>query len=71
MEADRRRGSARIEIHMDTNQEIIDWMARTRESQGLNGTVSYDPELHAQTLAAVERTRRIALDRTRSGAKAA
>jgi len=56
---------------MDINQEIIDWMTRTREAQGLNGTVSYDPELHDQTLVAIERARRTALNGTVSEAKAA
>lgn len=58
MQPDRRGACVRIEICMDTNVEILEWMTRTREAQGLSGTVSFDPELHAMTLAAVERVRR-------------
>lgn len=56
---------------METNIEILEWMTRTREAQGLSGTVSYDPALHAQTLAAVERASQAALARTGNPAKAA
>jgi hypothetical protein len=56
---------------MDTNKEIIAWMTRTREAQGLSGTVSIDPELHAMTLAAIERARRVALSRIDKTAQAA
>ncbi|WP_285248846.1 hypothetical protein [Pseudarthrobacter sp. efr-133-R2A-89] len=41
---------------MDTNEEsIIDWIVATRTAQGLSGTVSLDPALHARTLGAVDR----------------
>lgn len=56
---------------MDTNKEILAWMTRTRAAQGLTGTVSYDPELHAMTLAALERARRVALSRKDKTAQAA
>jgi hypothetical protein len=36
-------------------EEVIEWIARTRKAQGLSGTVTLDPALHARTVAAVER----------------
>lgn len=35
--------------------EVIEWIARTRTAQGVSGTVTLDPALHARTVAAVER----------------
>jgi hypothetical protein len=41
---------------MDTPQKsITEWIATTRTAQGLTGTVSLDPALHARTLGAVDR----------------
>lgn len=45
-----------IEHHMEINAEdIIAWIITTRTAQGLRGTVTTDPGLHARTVAAVER----------------
>lgn len=41
---------------MDTqHKSITEWIATTRTMQGLTGTVSLDPALHARTLGAVQR----------------
>lgn len=71
MQSDRRDAPGRIDICVDTKIEILQWMTRTREAQGLSGTVSLDPELHAMTLAAVERARRAASQRRDQRAQAA
>ncbi|WP_181365108.1 hypothetical protein [Arthrobacter sp. HMWF013] len=36
-------------------EEVNEWIARTRKAQGLDGTITLDPALHARTVAAVER----------------
>lgn len=38
------------------SDDVIEWISRTRKAQGLEGTVTLDPALHARTVAAVERS---------------
>lgn len=53
---DRRRLPVRIGTFMELNVEnITEWIARTRDAQGLSGTVTLDLGLHARTVAAVDR----------------
>lgn len=48
--------------------EVIEWIARTRTAQGLGGTVTLDPAMHARTVAAVERTQQQERDQMEKGA---
>lgn len=49
-------------------QEVIEWIARTRKAQGLSGTVTLDPGLHARTVAAVERSQQQSGEEVAQGA---
>lgn len=49
-------------------QEVIEWIASTRKAQGLSGTVTLDPGLHARTVAAVERAQQQDRDQLAEGA---
>lgn len=49
-------------------EEVNGWIARTRKAQGLSGTITLDPALHARTVAAVERSQQQAADQMARGA---
>jgi hypothetical protein len=49
-------------------EEVIEWIARTRKAQGLSGTITLDPALHARTVAAVERAQQHERDQLAQGA---
>lgn len=49
-------------------EEVSEWIARTRTAQGLSGTVTLDPALHARTVAAVEREQQHQRDQLAEGA---
>lgn len=49
-------------------EEVIEWITRTRTAQGLGGTVTLDPALHARTVAAVERAQQQEREQLAQGA---